>query len=253
MAMLESDHRVREDRINDQRYYDPLNDGKSRIELIDSMGGDLSIVNDARASFDKSKKELDEKDRKLISYLIKHQHTSPFRGVVFKFKVKAPLYIGRQWWKHVIASNHNEEQLGWNEKSFRYVAIDDSNEFYIPPSFRQQSKNNKQSTEGSLPPAENAQAIAIYQEQCENSYQAYSQLLELGVGREQARGVLIPSVYTSWVWTVSLQALLNFINLRLGDGAQTEIGAYAQAIVELVQPIVPVSMEAWSKHHGKKA
>lgn len=253
MAMLESDHRVRESRIDDRRYFDPLNDGKSRIELIDSMGGDLSIVNDARASFDKSKSELDEKDRKLISYLIKHQHTSPFRGVVFKFKVKAPLYISRQWWKHVIASNHNEEQLGWNEKSFRYVAIDDSNEFYIPPSFRQQSKNNKQSTEGSLPPAENAQAIAIYQQQCENSYQAYSQLLELGVGREQARGVLIPSVYTSWVWTVSLQALLNFINLRLGDGAQSEIGAYAQAIVELIQPIVPVSMEAWSKYYGKKA
>jgi thymidylate synthase (FAD) len=70
------------------------------------------------------------------------------------------------------------------------------------------------------------------------------------VGREQARGVLAPSVYTSWVWTVSLQALLNFISLRLGDGAQSEIGAYAQAIVELVQPIVPVSMEAWSKYHG---
>jgi thymidylate synthase (FAD) len=253
MAMLESDHRVRENKINDRRSFDPLNDGKSRIELIDSMGNDLSIVNDARASFDKSKSELDEKDRKLISYLIKHQHTSPFRGVVFKFKVKAPLYIGRQWWKHVIASNHNDEQLGWNEKSFRYVSIDDSNEFYIPPNFRQQSKNNKQSTEGCLSPPENVRAIAIYQEQCEKSYQAYSQLLELGVGREQARGVLIPSVYTSWVWTVSLQALLNFISLRLGDGAQSEIGAYAQAIVELTQPIVPVSMAAWSKYHGKKA
>lgn len=228
---------------------DPLNDGKSKIELIGSMGGDLSIVNDARASFDKSSAELDEKDIKLINYLIKHQHTSPFRGVVFKFKVKAPLYICRQWWKHVIASNHNEEQLGWNEKSFRYVAIDDSNEFYIPPTFRQQSKNNKQATVGSLEAETNRKAIAIYQAQCEQSYQAYSQLLELGVGREQARGVLVPSVYTSWVWTVSLQALLNFIGLRLGAGAQTEIGAYAQAIVEFIEPIVPVSMEAWSKHH----
>lgn len=231
-------------------FQDPLNDGKSRIELIDSMGNDLSIVNDARASFDKSSTELDEKDLKLINYLIKHQHTSPFRGVVFKFKIKAPLYICRQWWKHVIASNHNEEQLGWNEKSFRYVAIDDSNEFYIPPNFRQQSKNNKQSTEGFLEPELNDRAIALYQAQCESSYQAYSQLLALGVGREQARGVLAPSVYTSWVWTVSLQALLNFIGLRLGSGAQSEIGAYAQAIVELVQPIVPVSMAAWSKYHG---
>ena len=229
-------------------YRDPLNDGKSRIELINSMGSDLSIVNDARASFEKSSDVLSEKDIKLINYLIKHQHTSPFRGVVFKFKVKAPLYICRQWWKHVIASNHNEEQLGWNEKSFRYVSIDDSNEFYIPLTFRQQSKNNKQATLGSLEPEANQKAIAIYQKQCENSYQAYSQLLELGVGREQARGVLVPSAYTSWVWTVSLQATLNFIGLRLGKGAQSEIGSYAQAIVELIEPIVPVSMTAWSDH-----
>ena len=229
-------------------YKDPLNDGKSRIELINSMGNDLSIVNDARASFDKTSDELSEKDIKLINYLIKHQHTSPFRGVVFKFKVKAPLYICRQWWKHVIASNHNEEQLGWNEKSFRYVAIDDSNEFYIPQTFRKQSSNNKQATVGSLDEDLNAKAIAIYQQQCEKSYQAYAQLLKLGVGREQARGVLIPSVYTSWVWTVSLQALLNFVGLRLGAGAQSEIGAYAQAIVELIEPIVPVSMKAWSTH-----
>ena len=78
-------------------YIDPLKDGKSRIELIDSMGNDLSIVNDARASFDKTSKQLNEKDIKLINYLIKHEHTSPFRGVAFKFKVKAPLYICRQW------------------------------------------------------------------------------------------------------------------------------------------------------------
>ena len=231
-------------------YIDPLNDGRSRIELIDSMGNDLSIVNDARASFEKSSTQLSDRDIKLIHYLIKHQHTSPFRGVVFKFKVKAPLYICRQWWKHVVASNHNDEQLGWNEKSFRYVAIDDSNEFYIPQTFRQQSKNNKQATVGSLAEDFNQKAIAIYQEQCENSYQAYSKLLELGVGREQARGVLIHSVYTSWVWTVSLQALLNFIGLRLGAGAQSEIGSYAQAIIELIKPIVPVSMEAWSTHAG---
>ncbi len=78
-------------------YKDPLNDNKSRIELIDSMGNDLSIVNDARASFEKTSDNLDEKDIKLINYLIKHEHTSPFRGVTFKFKVKAPLYICRQW------------------------------------------------------------------------------------------------------------------------------------------------------------
>lgn len=226
-------------------YKDPLGDGKSRIELIDSMGNDLSIVNDARASFEKASHELNEKDIKLINYLREHQHTSPFRGVVFKFKVKAPLYVCRQWWKHVIASNHNDEQLGWNEKSFRYVAIDDSNEFYIPKTFRKQAKSNKQATIGSLEESKNFQAISIYEQQCKDSYEAYSKLLDLGVGREQARGVLVPSVYTSWVWTVSLQALLHFIDLRRGMGAQSEIGAYAEAIVELIKPIVPVAIEAW--------
>jgi thymidylate synthase (FAD) len=153
----------------------------------------------------------------------------------------------------VIASNHNDEQLGWNEKSFRYVAIADNNEFYLPQTFRKQSKNNKQATVGSLEAELNQKAIAIYQQQCENSYRAYGSLLELGVGREQARGVLIPAVYTSWVWTVSLQALLNFIGLRLGAGAQSEIGAYAEAIVELIEPIVPVSISAWTTHKGKEA
>jgi thymidylate synthase (FAD) len=231
-------------------WIDPLGDGKSRIELIGSMGSDLDVVNDARASFEKSSQALDEKDVKLINYLIKHEHTSPFRGVVFKFKVKAPLYVCRQWWKHVIASNHNDEQLGWNEKSFRYVAIDDSNEFFVPSEFRQQSANNKQATEGNLSESATQQAIEIYGAQCRASYEAYRQLLQLGVGREQARGVLVPAVYTSWVWTVSLQAVLNFIGLRQGAGAQNEIASYANAIIQLIQPVVPVSMEAWKTHKG---
>ncbi|WP_019498184.1 FAD-dependent thymidylate synthase [Pseudanabaena sp. PCC 6802] len=231
-------------------WIDPLGDGKSRIELIGSMGSDLDVVNDARASFEKSSQTLNEKDVKLINYLIEHEHTSPFRGVVFKFKVKAPLYVCRQWWKHVIASNHNDEQLGWNEKSFRYVAIDDSNEFFVPSVFRQQSANNKQATEGALSEEANRQARETYAAQCQASYEAYQKLLELGVGREQARGVLVPSVYTSWVWTVSLQAVLNFIGLRLGAGAQNEIASYADAILQLIQPIVPVSIAAWKTHKG---
>jgi thymidylate synthase (FAD) len=224
---------------------DPLGDGKSRIELVASMGSDLDVVNDARASFDRASAQLTEGDIKLIKYLIKHKHTSPFRGVVFKFKVKAPLFVCRQWWKHVIASNHNEEQLGWNEKSFRYVPIDDAGDFYIPTVFRQQSENNKQATEGAMAGEAADQARLIYEQQCQASFSAYRQLLALGVGREQARGVLVPSVYTSWVWTVSLQSLLHFVGLRLGKGAQQEIGAYAEAIFELVKESVPETIAAW--------
>lgn len=227
------------------QYLDPLSDGKSRLELLSHMGSDLDIVNDARASFDRSSDQLDEKDIKLISYLIQHQHTSPFRGVVFKFKVKAPLFVCRQWWKHVIASNHNDEQLGWNEKSFRYVPIDDASDFYVPAVFREQSKNNKQATEGALAAEAAKEATAVYEEQCRSSYEAYRSLLALGVGREQARGVLVPSVYTSWVWTVSLQALLHFIGLRQGKGAQQEIGLYAEAIFTLIKEIVPETISVW--------
>ncbi len=234
-----------------QRSLDPLQDGKSRLELLSYMGSDLDIVNDARASFEKMSQTLDEKDIRLIHYLIKHQHTSPFRGVVFKFKIKAPLFVCRQWWKHVIASNHNDEQLGWNEKSFRYVPIDDADDFYIPTVFRVQSKNNKQATEGELDPEKTAQAIALYTAQCRASYEAYQSLLALGVGREQARGVLVPSVYTSWVWTVSLQALLHFIDLRKGEGAQQEIGAYARGLLSLIQDVVPQTIQAWELVQGE--
>ncbi|MGF1536531.1 MAG: FAD-dependent thymidylate synthase [Elainellaceae cyanobacterium] len=150
----------------------------------------------------------------------------------------------------MIASSHNDEQVGWNEKSFRYVAIEDGQEFYCPQTFRQQAKVNKQATEGALDPDVNRQAVETYETLCQQSYQAYRHLLDLGVGREQARGVLVPAVYTSWVWTVSLQALLHFLQLRLGKGAQNEITAYARAAHELVSPIVPHSITAWEKSLG---
>lgn len=224
---------------------DPLKDGKSRIELIGSMGSDLDVANDARASFEKSSEVLTEKDEKLIRYLIQHRHTSPLRGVVFKFKVKAPLYICRQWWKHVIASNHNDEQLGWNEKSFRYVEISDEADFYIPSEFRKQSASNKQGSEGVV---ESGFPTGIYTASCLQSWNNYKSLLAYGVCREQARGVLPPAFYTSWVWTSSLQSVLNFIDLRqINKGAQSEIGAYAEAVLELIQPIVPATIREWSE------
>ncbi len=226
---------------------DPLQDGKSRIELIDYMGNDLSVVNDARASFDRISEELSEQDKKLIKYLINHKHYSTLRGTAFKFRVKCPLFTVRQWVKHIIASNHNDEQLGFNEKSLRYVSVQDDSDYYLPDTFRKQSENNKQATEGSLTALANSTATNIYDTQCRNSYEAYCKLLDLGVGREQARAVLVPAFYTNFVWTVSLQSLLNFIDLRKGKGAQQEIALYAEAIEKLISPIVPVVMEYWNE------
>jgi thymidylate synthase (FAD) len=226
---------------------DPLNDGKSKVELLEWMGGDLSVVNDARASFDCLSKEMTDRDRKLIDYLIKHEHWSPFRSTVFKFRVKAPIFVCRQWWKHAIASSHLTEQVSHNERSFRYTEIDESGDFYVPMQFLTQSTSNRQASCGLLNPGDNSEAIAIYQSQCEVSFAAYRELIEMGVSREQARGILVPTVYTTWVWTVSLQALLNFISLRTGEGAQGEIAKYASAIQDLISDIVPVTLESWEK------
>ena len=225
----------------------PLSDEIGFVELLYSMGNDLSVVNDARASYDKESFQFDEKDEKLLKYLIKHEHWSPFRGVVFKFRVKCPLYCARQWWKHVIASSHNDEQLGWNEQSLRYVDMSDKAQFYMPYKFREQSKSNKQKGSVAVSKEKNDRSRLIYKHQCESAFTAYKTLIDLGVCREQARGLLPTSIYTTFVWTVSLQALLNFIELRKGSGAQDEIVAYASAIEKMIEPIVPNTMKYWAK------
>lgn len=225
--------------------FDPLGDGKSAIALINHMGTDLDVVNDARASFDKHSEVFAEKDKRLINYLIKHKHTSPFRGVVFKFKVKAPLFVARQWWKHAIASSHSEEQQSWNERSMRYVEVEDSEDFYIPKQFRSQSANNKQASGEFLDQEKNEYAVSAYSYACIDSHSYYDRLLSMGVSREQARAVLVPAFYTSWVWTVSLQGALHFCKLRSGEGAQSEISLYANAIEEMIKAIVPVTYDAW--------
>ena len=227
---------------------DPLGDGKSSLQLLDSMGNSLSVVNDARQSFDTESTEWSEADGKLLRYLAKHHHTSPFRGVVFKWAVKAPLFIARQWWKHTIASTYVDDQLGWNEKSFRYCAADEA-EFYTPLIFFQQSNNNRQASAGPLSAQDQALALAQYSKAVEGCKQAYEGLLLTGVSKEQARAILPSAMYTSFVWTCSLQALFHFISLRLGDGAQAEIVAYAQALLDLGSPIAPEAFDAFAANN----
>lgn len=219
---------------------DPLGDGISRVSLVDHMGGDLSVVNDARSSFEKVSFRLDAADIKLLRWLHKEKSKSPLRGTAFKFRVKAPLSIARQWWKHVVASTHVDGQNGWNERSFRFTEVDP--EFYTPKEFRYQAKTNKQSSEGVIPDDE---LPTIYTEACQAAYKAYKEMLSRGVCREQARLVLPPCIYTTWTWTVSLDALVNFIQLRQENSAQREIAAYAEAILKLITPIVPNVIEVW--------
>jgi thymidylate synthase (FAD) len=227
---------------------DPLGDGKSALRLLDSMGNSLSVVNDARQSFAAESAEWTERDGKLLRYLAKHHHTSPFRGVVFKWSVKAPLFVARQWWKHTVASTFVDDQLGWNEKSFRYCAADEA-EFYIPIEFLQQSEDNRQASAGPLPSRSQQLAFARYAQAVEACKQAYAGLLLTGVSKEQARAILPSALYTSFVWTCSLQALFHFISLRIGHGAQGEIVAYAKALLELGRPVAPEAFDAFAENN----
>ena len=231
-----------------QMQLDPLGDGKSSLRLLDSMGNSLSVVNDARQSFAAESAEWTERDGKLLRYLAKHHHTSPFRGVVFKWSVKAPLFVARQWWKHTVASTFVDDQLGWNERSFRYCAADEA-EFYVPIEFLQQSEDNRQASAGPLAGTSQALALAQYAQAVEACKQAYAGLLLIGVSKEQARAILPSALYTSFVWTCSLQALFHFISLRIGKGAQGEIVAYAKALLELGRPVAPEAFDAFAENN----
>lgn len=230
--------------MTDFTKHDPLSDGISSLRLLDYMGSSIDIVNDARQSFDAESPEFTPRDQKLLNYLVKHKHTSPFRGVVFKWQVKAPLFVARQWWKHVIGGTYANDQLGWNEKSFRYCVADDE-EFYMPNTFRQQSKNNKQASSGPLNGRGQGVAEAAYSDALLVMKDAYKTLLAAGVSKEQARGILPTCHYTSFVWTCSLQALLHFLSLRLPEDSQWEIRAYADHMAEIAEPIVPEAFDAF--------
>ncbi len=206
------------------------------VRLIDQMGTDLSVVNAARVSFGKRKEVIDEGDEKLIRYLAKHEHTSPFRHTAMTFHVRAPIFVFRQWMKHRIGSE-------FNEISGRYVVFPDD-DFYIPEVFRQQAKVNKQGSEGEIVEDNREPARAAFLEACKQSVIQYRKMLELGVAKEQARCVLPLGLYSEVYWTVSLQAVAHFIHLRADGHAQWEIQQYAHAVREVVEQVYPVSLRA---------
>jgi thymidylate synthase (FAD) len=217
---------------------------KGFVELIDGLGSDLTIVNAARVSFGKRKTELDEGDAKLIHYLAKHQHWSPFRHVQLQFHCKVPEFVARQWYKHVVGIAYSEGTAidhAWNEISLRYV---DASEFdlYTPTPLRKQSPSNKQASLNEA--VEAPELLARYEAQNQQSLALYQELVQAGVAKEQARGVLPLCIYTEFYWTASLQAVANFIKLRQHEGAQYEIRCYADAIEALTKHVVPVAYEA---------
>lgn len=224
---------------------------KGFVDLQQVFGDALTVVNTARVSYGKQKNELDENDRKLLRYLINHNHTSPFRHVMFRFHLKAPEMVMRQIYKHVVGSEWfapvSSQLHGWNEISGRYVEMHD---VYIPKLWRAQSKSTKQGSDGIL---ENSQEMGVeYERLMDDVLAFYHKWCENGAAKEQARCVLPFSTYTECVWTVSFQAVMNFLDLRLDGHAQYEIREYANAIKEIVKEATPVLFQCWQEEKGQE-
>jgi len=205
------------------------------VECLETFGNDLTVVNAARVSFDKESKELCPADEKLIAYLAKHEHTSPFFHPQIRFRIKMPIFVAREYFRHTVG-------LSRNEVSRRYV--DDLPECWIPaphdirerdPKLKQGSKNN---------PVEDDEAYQIIRKQVESSIQAYQQLLDKKVAPEIARTILPQSMYTQFIETGSLAAYARICHLRLDPSAQKEIRSYAEKIHTILSQQFPISWNA---------
>ncbi len=219
---------------------------KGYVELIDIFGDELTIVNAARVSFGAEKKTLSEGDIKLMRYLYKEKHMSPFRHLMFRFKIKAPEFVMRQLYKHVvgieITSDANNQLHGWNELSGRYKPI---NDYYTDFTWRMQSKDNKQASAGDAPDDLQDRFNTKMTMFMDVMSAFYDEMLESGIAKEQARMILPLTMYSEVIWTASAQAVLNFIDLRDHDHAQLEIRVYAQAMRDMLTKRFPVLSSIW--------
>ena len=223
-------------------------DGIGKVEYVEHMGSDLSIVNAARVSFGKHKEEMDERDKKLIKYLISHKHTSTLEHCLVTFRFKVPLFIRSQ--------HHRHRTWSYNEISRRYT--EENLEFYEPKTFRTQHKSNRQASNvdeldpimGYFEDGGPNYASSVIRSHHRNSVVLYNNLMAKGVCREQARGVLPQNLYTEYYGTTSLHNLLKFVELRTHDGAQWEIQQVANACLSIVKELWPVAIESYQEIRG---
>jgi thymidylate synthase (FAD) len=213
---------------------------KGYVRLVDVMGSDLTPVNAARVSYDKESSELSDKDERLIKFLAREGHTSPFRHAMLQFEVYAPLMVARQWWKYVVGSDHTME--AWNESSRRYITEEPI--FYIPDEWRKAPENSKQGSGEVIDQKQNLLMSMVYSNYIKFSLDQYEFALDQGVCAEQAR-LFLPAygLYVRWYWTASLAGVAHFLNQRLEHDAQREIQDYAKAVKSLAESKFPVSLK----------
>lgn len=211
------------------------------VHLEDSMGSDLHIVNNARVSFDQESTDFTAKERGLLNFLMRERHGSPWEAVVFRFDVKAPIFVVREWQRHRISS--------FNEQSARYSVIPDH--FYVPERdyLREQvGRPGAYSFERIEDDAVADEAIALIEQTQRDAFDAYHRMLEQGVAKELARTVLPVGMFSRMKWTVNLRGLFNFLSLRNDEHAQREIRDYAIAVEELAKTVVPVAFEVFEEN-----
>lgn len=215
---------------------------KGYVILHDVMGSDLTVVNSARVSYNKEAKELTEKDIRLIKFLAREGHTSPFRHCTLQFEIYAPLLVARQHWKYVVGSDHTMD--AWNESSRRYITEEPA--FYIPDSneWRSKPENSKQGSGEPVYKKIGEYYTAKLIQLIETSEKLYEDALKDGICAEQAR-LFLPAygMYVRYRWTASLQSVAHFLNQRLAHDAQKEIQEYAKAVYVLAKEYFPVSLD----------
>ena len=216
----------------------PLGDGISKVELLARLGTDLTVVNAARVSMGKMSTELDERDEKLINYLAKHGHWTPFSQPQLQFRIKMPIFVARQWFKH-------QEGFTRNEISRRYVS--EEPQLYVPELWRGKAVNVKQGSAGVKEDSEEWYEIALaHAKYCIETYNLF---IKGGVCPEQARMLLPQSMYTEFVETASLAAYARLTKQRLDPHAQEEIRAYAETIAGYLATTFPKSWKALSNNY----
>jgi thymidylate synthase (FAD) len=207
------------------------------VRLDDSMADDLSVVNGARVSFARRRDELDEADEGLIRFLMRDRHGTPFEHNSFRFHIRAPIFVVREWMRHRVSS--------FNEFSMRYAKATD--QFYLPEPDDVRSQVGKPGAYSFEPVSPEVaettreQLQAVY----EKAYETYQELVELGVARELARCVLPVGAYTEFYWTVNARSLMNFLSLRNAETAQREIRRYAEACERFLEQKMPVTHAAF--------
>ncbi|HEX2505911.1 MAG TPA: FAD-dependent thymidylate synthase [Gaiellaceae bacterium] len=207
------------------------------VRLDDAMATDLSVVNAARVSFARRKEEMDESDEGLVRFLMRDRHGTPFEHNSFRFHIRAPIFVTREWMRHRVGS--------FNEFSMRYAKATD--DFYVPEAEDVRSQVGKPGAYSFEPvDAELAEtAREALRDVYEQAYGTYERLVEAGVARELARSVIPVGAYTEFFWTVNARALMNFVSLRAADTAQREIRRYAQACERFLAELMPVTYDAF--------